>query len=138
MILPKPCYCHDTSLNAVGLCVYPTGLKDPCFRVSNSLRNGRFGVRIPVGLRDFLFSTPVQTEPGAHISFCNIGYLVSFSVAKWPGLGFEHPPQNRAEVQNYFRPDPARKLSAELYDIYYCCVYSEKLLRMDRGTVRNM
>ena len=34
--------------------------------------------------------------------------------------------------------DPARKLSAKLYDIYHCCVYSEKLLMMDRGTVRNM
>jgi hypothetical protein len=32
------------------------------------------------------------------------------------------------------RPDPARKL----YDIYHCCVYSEKLLMMDRGTVRNV
>ena len=30
------------------------------------------------------------------------------------------------------------KLSANLYDIYHCCVYSEKLLMMDRGTVRNM
>jgi hypothetical protein len=30
------------------------------------------------------------------------------------------------------------KLSANLYDIYHCCVYSEKLLIMDRGTVRNM
>jgi len=28
-------------------------------------------------------------------------------------------------------PDPARKL----YDIYHCCVYSEKLLLMDRRTV---
>jgi len=28
-----------------------------------------------------------------------------------------------------FRPDPARKLSANLYDIYHCCVYSGKLLR---------
>jgi len=37
-----------------------------------------------------------------------------------------------------FRPDPARKLTANLYDIYHCCVYSEKLLMMDRGTVRNM
>ena len=27
---------------------------------------------------------------------------------------------------------------ANLYDIYHCCVYSEKLLTMDRGTVRNM
>ena len=33
---------------------------------------------------------------------------------------------------------PARKLSANLYDIHHCCVYSEKLLMMDRGTVRNM
>jgi len=36
------------------------------------------------------------------------------------------------------RPDPARQLSANLYDIYHCCVYSEKLLMMDRGTVQNM
>ena len=36
------------------------------------------------------------------------------------------------------RPDPVRKLSANLYDIYHCCVYSEKLLMMDRRTVRNM
>ena len=28
--------------------------------------------------------------------------------------------------------------TAKLYDIYQCCVYSEKLLMMDRGTVRNM
>jgi len=40
------------------------------------------------------------------------------------------------EVQ--FHPDPARKLSANLYDIYSCCVYSEELLMMDRGNVRNM
>ena len=42
--------------------------------------------------------------------------------------------------RNQFRPDPAlaHKLSANLYDIYHCCVYSEKLLMMDRGTVRNM
>jgi len=34
--------------------------------------------------------------------------------------------------------DPARELSANLYDIYYCCVYSETPLMMDKGTVRNM
>jgi hypothetical protein len=33
---------------------------------------------------------------------------------------------------------PAHKLSADLYDIYHCCVYSEKLLMMDRGTVRKI
>jgi len=32
--------------------------------------------------------------------------------------------------------DPARKLSANLYDIYHCCVYNEKLLMMDRGRIR--
>jgi hypothetical protein len=32
-----------------------------------------------------------------------------------------------------FHPDAACKLSANLYDIYHCCVYSEKLLMMDRG-----
>ena len=37
-----------------------------------------------------------------------------------------------------FRPDPSRKLSANLYDVYRCCVYGEKLLMMDRGTVQNM
>ena len=42
----------------------------------------------------------------------------------------------RTELQ--FLPDPARKLSANLYDTYHCCVYSEKLLMMNRGTVRNM
>jgi len=30
------------------------------------------------------------------------------------------------------------KLSTNQYDIYHCCVYSEKLLMMDRGTVQNM
>ena len=37
-----------------------------------------------------------------------------------------------------FHPDPACKLSANLFDIYLCYVYSENLLMMDRGTVRNM
>jgi len=31
--------------------------------------------------------------------------------------------------------DPASKLSANLYDIYHCRVYGEKLLMMDRETV---
>jgi len=37
---------------------------------------------------------------------------------------------NVATELNNFHPDPARKLSANLYDIYHCCVYSEKLLMM--------
>jgi hypothetical protein len=34
--------------------------------------------------------------------------------------------------------DPASKMSTNLYDIYHCCVYSEKILMKDRGIVRNM
>jgi len=33
--------------------------------------------------------------------------------------------------RTWFHPDPARKLSANLYGIHHCCVYSEKLLTMD-------
>jgi len=42
------------------------------------------------------------------------------------------------ELDQDRRADPACKLSANLYDIHHCCVYSEKLLMMDGGTVRNM
>jgi hypothetical protein len=45
---------------------------------------------------------------------------------------------SRIRMELQFHPDPARKLPANLYDIYHCYVYSEKLLVMDRGTVRNM
>ena len=45
---------------------------------------------------------------------------------------------SRIRMELQFHPDPASKVSANLYDIYHCCVYSEKLLMMDRGTVRNM
>jgi hypothetical protein len=38
----------------------------------------------------------------------------------------------------WFYPDLARKLSANFEDVNHCCVYSEKLLMMDTGTVRNM
>jgi len=40
--------------------------------------------------------------------------------------------------QDQFRPEPARELSANPYDIYHCCVYSEELLMMDIGTVQKM
>jgi hypothetical protein len=40
-----------------------------------------------------------------------------------------------------FHPDPNILIvlaRCQLYDIYHSCVYNEKLLMMDRGTVRNM
>jgi len=45
---------------------------------------------------------------------------------------------NFADSLRAVPPDPAYKLSTNLYDTYHCCVYSEKLLMMDRRTVRNM
>jgi len=42
---------------------------------------------------------------------------------------------NIAVIHDIFRPDTARKLSENLYDIYHCCVCSKKLLMMDRETV---
>jgi len=73
---------------------------------------------------------------------------------KTTGCGFRHPIRSK-EIEaliGYHNcplvlpdcglldeiPDPARKLSTNLYVIYHCCVYSAKLLMMDRGTVRNM
>jgi len=43
----------------------------------------------------------------------------------------------RTTIRTEIRPDFARKMSTNLYEIYHCCVYSEKLLMMDKGTVRN-
>jgi len=48
--------------------------------------------------------------------------------------------------QEYFTVDTAMvyfipvcgQLFANRYEVYHCCVYSEILLMMDRGTVRNM
>jgi len=54
----------------------------------------------------------------------------------WFSSAAAEPTVSAAADPNQFRPDPARKLSANLYDIYHC-VYGEKLLMMDRGTVRN-
>jgi hypothetical protein len=42
------------------------------------------------------------------------------------------------QVCRQFYRDPDRKLSSNLYDIYHCCVYGEKLLMMDKEIVRNM
>jgi len=43
-----------------------------------------------------------------------------------------------SRIRMEFHPDPDCKLSANLCDKYHCCVYGEKLLMMDRRTVRNM
>jgi len=52
------------------------------------------------------------------------------STVCWKDKREVHLLTNASRIRT-FHPDPARKL----YDIYHCCVYSEKLLMMDRGTV---
>jgi len=39
--------------------------------------------------------------------------------------------QLASRIRTELRPDPARKLSTNLYDIHHCCAYSEKLLMME-------
>ena len=45
---------------------------------------------------------------------------------------------SRIRMELQLHPHPACKFPANLYNVYHCCVYSEKLLMMDRGNVRNM
>jgi len=52
------------------------------------------------------------------------------------GICHRHFAASRIRTELQFRPDPARKLSANLYDIYHCCVYSGKLLKELSKTCR--
>ena len=58
---------------------------------------------------------------------------VSLSIIRSLAL-YTQQDQDGTQGETQFHPDPARKL----YDIYHCCVYSAKLLMMDRETVQNM
>ena len=49
--------------------------------------------------------------------------------------GVQKKNQTSSVEPNQLHPDPARKLSTNLYNIYHCCVYSEKLLMMERRTI---
>jgi len=60
-----------------------------------------------------------------------LSIIRSFSLYKQNDM--RHTVMLTACELDQFRPEPARKLSA-----YHCCVYSEKLLMIDRGTLRNM
>jgi len=67
-----------------------------------------------------------------------LSIIRSFSLYTQQYIQVSRQLASRIRTELQFHPDPARKLSANLYDIYHCCVYSEKLVMMDRGTVRNM
>jgi len=75
------------------------------------------------------------SKPVWHIPLLCVQWKISYDGQRNCPKHVEFHSKNKFEK---FHPDPARKLSANLYDIYHCCVYSEKLLMMDRETVRNM
>ena len=68
--------------------------KIPIKWYSDSLRVGRSGDRVPVGAT---FSAPIQTGSEAHPASCTMG-TGSFSGARPPGRGADHPPPSTAEV----------------------------------------
>ena len=67
--------------------------------VSDSLRVGSSGDRIPVGVK---LSAPPQTGPGAHPSLLYYGYQVSFSVGKRSGRGVDYPPQLAPRIKKEY------------------------------------
>ena len=62
---------------------------------TNSLWVGRFGDRIPVGVR---FSAPVLSAPGAHPASHTMDTR-PFSGLKRPERGVDHPPTSNAEAE---------------------------------------
>jgi hypothetical protein len=61
------------------------------------LRAGRSGPQTPLGTRDILFSTPVQTGLQAHPVSCTID-TVSFPGVRRPGRDVDHPPASSANI----------------------------------------
>jgi hypothetical protein len=76
------------------LCVYSL---EPRLRsrYNNSLRAGRSGDRIPIGM---IFSAPVRTGPGAYQASYTMG-TGPFPGVKRLGRGVDHPPPPKTEVK---------------------------------------
>jgi len=55
-----------------------------------------------MGAIDFLFSTPVQTAPGAHLDSSAMGNKFLSRGIKRPGSGFDRPPPSTTKVKLYF------------------------------------
>ena len=75
--------------------IVPDTAKKLCSRYSDSLRTGRSGNRILVGLT---FSAPVQNCPRAHTVSYTVG-RESFSEVKAPKRDVDHPKLSSAEVK---------------------------------------
>jgi hypothetical protein len=98
-----------------------------------------FDVRVTVLGDKFLIIEPTRCTN--YLKFYFGMKLYMFRTFLCPSSGvfpYTHNNGVGSEWNSMFHPDPVHKLSANLYDIYHCCVYSGKLLMMDRETVRNM
>ena len=76
--------------------------------LSDCLRIGRCGKRIPVGAR---FSAPVQTGPGVHPASYTIG-TGSITGVKRPGRGVDHPTPSTSEIK-------------ERVELYRCATHND-------------
>jgi hypothetical protein len=77
-------------------------------------------------------------RPSSGAYHCDYSFWYCPLMLLLAGVAYAKPASSSIRTEQQFRPDPARKLSANLCNIYHCRVYGEKLLMMDRGTVRNM
>ena len=86
-------------------------------RYSDSIRAGRSRDRIAVEAR---FSTPVQTDPGAHQA-CYTTVAGSFPGVKRPGRGLDSPPHlvPRLKKEYSYTSAPTLGLRGQLYGELY-------------------
>jgi hypothetical protein len=81
--------------NRANFCQYTTPSYPSVANFHSSQRAGRFGDRIPVGVR---FSASYQTGPGVPLASYTVA-TGSFPGVKLPGLDFDYPPDSSAEVK---------------------------------------
>ena len=76
------------------------------------------------------FTTPVQTDPGAHTASCTISTRVSLPGVKWPGRGVDHPPpsstkvKERVELYPYSPSGPSWPGQGDLFFTFYVIQHS--------------
>jgi hypothetical protein len=96
-----PDKCQDTTANlatATSFHVLSTSVR---VVTVTTLRDGRFGVRIPADARDFLFTKTVQTGSWAHTASCSVGAgFFFFAGVKRPGCEFNHSLPFTAECKD--------------------------------------
>jgi hypothetical protein len=85
---------------------------------------GEFRVQTPVGERDFLLVTPIQTGPGAHLISCAMGTVSPFQQQNGQGLALTTPPPFSITVKVGYCPTvPAMARYGEAFIQYISYIY---------------